>query len=191
LPIGGPFEESIELFRELGDKQGIAAVLNGMGEIARADRTYPQAIQAYEESLQLYREARDQQNIALTETNLAYVLYHCGEYDRAKALLTESLRLYQEVVSAFSAGWALVAWAGIVRAQGDPHKAATLIGAAGALAAQGGTLFDPLDQEDREEIEAAIRSELSEDDWRSAQEGGRAMSMDEAIHYALEMPSDR
>jgi tetratricopeptide (TPR) repeat protein len=122
-------------------------MLTSIGETARADRTYPQAIRAYEESLALYREAGDQQNIAHTETNLAYVLYHCGEYDRAKALLTDSLRLFQEVVSDFSVAWALVAWAGIVRAQGNPRKAARLVGAANSLAAQAGTLFDPVDQE--------------------------------------------
>lgn len=95
------------------------------------------------------------------------------------------MRLFQEIGSAYYASSALFAWAGIVRAQGDPHNAATVIGAAGVLAATAGAPFDPVDQQDREEVEAAVRAELSEQVWRNAQEQGRAMSMDEVIDYAL------
>jgi tetratricopeptide (TPR) repeat protein len=179
------YEDSLAHFHLMGDKQGLASVLNSIGELARGARDYTRAIDAFERSLVLMSELRDAQSVAHMGTNLAYVLYYAGTYDRAKALLTESLHLFQEVASAYSAAWALFAWAGIERAHGDLRKAATLIGAANALAAEGGTLFDPNDQRDREEIEAAVKADLSAQDWQSVQEQGRTMSLDEAIAYAL------
>ena len=62
-----------------------------------------------------------------------------------------------------------------------------LIGAANVLATSGGTLYDPNDQRDREEIEAAVRADLSEQDWQSAQEQGRTLSLDEAVAYVFEV----
>jgi len=135
--------------------------------------------------LMLDREVKDKNGMATSETNLAYVLYHCADYERAKGLLRESLRLYQEAAAVFSAAWALVAWAGIERAQSHHGKAAALIGAANALAASAGIPFEANDQRDREDIEATIRVELSKEEWQKAQERGRIMSMDEAIAYAL------
>jgi tetratricopeptide (TPR) repeat protein len=179
------YAESLARFHQMGDRLGVASVLGSMGELARGVRDYPRAIDAFERSLVLMRELRDTQSVAHMETNLAYVLYYAGDHERAKALLIESLHLFQEVASAYSAAWALFAWAGIERAQGDPRKAATLIGAANALAAPAGTLFDPNDQRDREEIEAAVRADLSDAKWQSAQEEGRTMHLDEAVDYAL------
>jgi predicted ATPase/transcriptional regulator with XRE-family HTH domain len=183
--MGKLYKESLELCEEIGDSLGVANVLGSLAELARGERDYPQAIEGFERSVAILRERGDKQGIADFETNLAYVLYHCAEYKRAKGLLTESLHLYREVASAYNVAWALVAWAGIERAQGDPRKAATLIGAANVLAAQGGTLFDPNDQRDREEIEAAISADLSAQEWCDAQERGSTLSMDEAIACAL------
>jgi len=179
------YAESLARYRELGDKRGISGVLWNLGEMARGKRDYVRAIDSFEQSLPIFRELRDTQAIAHLDTNRAYVLYYVGDYSRAKSLLNESVRLLHQVGSNFSTAWALFAWAGIERAQGDPRKAATLAGAANALAAPSGVLFDPNDQRDREDIEATIRAELSKEEWQEAQERGGTMSMDEAIAYAL------
>ena len=185
--VGKSYEESLAHFQSIGYTRGIGLILNSLGELARGERDYPRAIDAFEKSLANSREIKDKQNIASGAGNLAFVLYHCGDYERAKALFVEALRLFQEVASAFQASWILFGWAGIVRAQGDPHKAAKLIGAANVLATSGGTPYDPNDQRDREEIEAAVRADLSEQDWQSAQERGRTLSLDEAVAYAFEV----
>ena len=176
------YEESLARFQELGDDLGVAAVLTSLAELARQEGDYPRARAALEEALALERGANDLQCIATTETNLAYVLYHSGDYDQARALLAQSLRLFREVGSAYSAAWALVAWAGLEQAQGDFSKAATLLGAANALAEPGGAPFDPVDQQDREEIAAAISAGLGAGEWRSAQDRGRTMTLECGNH---------
>jgi predicted ATPase/transcriptional regulator with XRE-family HTH domain len=178
-------DESLELYRSIGDSVGMAGVLTSMGEAARMERDYPRAIDVYERCLALQLEVKDKQGIATTVTNLAWVVYHGKDYERAKHLLRETLRTYQEIGSGYYVAWALAAWAGIERAQGDPHKAAIVIAASNALAAPAGAPFDAPDQRDTEEIEAAIKSDLSEQEWHSAQQQGRTMNMDGAIDYAL------
>ena len=68
---------------------------------------------------------------------------------------------------------------------GGSAEAARLAVAAGALAAPGGAPFDPIDQLDREEIEADIKAALSDDEWQEALDEGRAIGLDEAIDCAL------
>jgi tetratricopeptide (TPR) repeat protein len=184
-PVEKMLEESLELYRAAGDRVGMAGVLTSMGEAARMARDYPRAIDVYERCLALQLEAKDKQGIATSMTNLAWVVYHGKDYERAKHLLIQTLRSYQEIGSGYYIAWVLAAWAGIERAQGDPHKAATVFAASNALAAPAGAPFDAPDQRDIDEIEVAIRSDLSEQEWHSAQRQGRSMNMDEAIDYAL------
>jgi hypothetical protein len=102
-----------------------------------------------------------------------------------KTVLSESLLIDQETASTFEASWILVGLASVALAEGARQRAATILGAANALAVSAGTLYDPDDQRDREEIEAAVRGEVSDAEWQSAQEQGRRMSLDEAVEYAL------
>lgn len=71
-------------------------------------------------------------------------------------------------------------------AQGRPVRAATLVAAADRLVASGGAPFDPIDQLDRNEIAAGIRTTLGVDEWQRALGEGSAMSMEEAVEYALD-----
>jgi predicted ATPase/transcriptional regulator with XRE-family HTH domain len=183
--VGLMLEESLQRLEAVGDSKGVADMLATFAEMARGEGDYHKAVDGFEKSLVILREGKDKQRLASHETNLAYVLYHCAEYDRMKVVLRESLGIFRELASAFEIAWALVAWAGAVRAQGDAHKAATLIGAANALAAGAGTPFDPNDQRDSEEIEAAIKADVSEEEWQRGQDEGREMSLDEAVAYAL------
>jgi predicted ATPase/transcriptional regulator with XRE-family HTH domain len=180
------FAESLERFQQMADTKGVASVLNGIGDKARGERDYPRAVDAYERSLALKQGTGNKQSLAASETNLAYALYHLGDYERAKALLAESVPLYQELAMVYCGAWGLMAWAGILRAEGDPVRAARLFGAANSLAATGGAPYGVVDQADREEIEAAIREDVGADGWRSAQEAGSLMNFDETIAFALE-----
>ncbi|HET9494309.1 MAG TPA: tetratricopeptide repeat protein [Chloroflexia bacterium] len=175
------YQDALKRFGEAGDLPSMAKVLNSMGERARTDRDYARAIDFYEKSLALGHQVGDKQGIATTQTNLAYALYRCEEYGRAMAILREALGLFREVASAYSFGWALIACAGVMLAEGQPAKGARLIGLANRLSAPGGAPFDPVDQTDREEIEGAIKAALSDDEWQRSLSEGSAMSMDKAI----------
>ena len=133
----------------------------------------------------LGHEVGDKQGVATAQTNLAYTLYHRAEYtgqSRYLPMLYVSTARWRRPTAQVGH---LFAWAGIALAQGRPLQAATLVAAADRLVAPGGAPFDPIDQLDREEIEADIRAALSAGEWQRAQDDGSAMSMEEAVEYAL------
>jgi predicted ATPase/DNA-binding CsgD family transcriptional regulator len=93
-------EESLALFRELGDKRGIAASLNGLGLIVgqatRARNDYAVARALYEESLAIVRELGDIWGIAETLWDFARVAFYQGDYTAGNPLCEESLEIFRE-----------------------------------------------------------------------------------------------
>jgi predicted ATPase/class 3 adenylate cyclase len=90
----GLLEQSLALFREIGDKRGMAKSLRILGSLAGERNSYGLARTLLEESLALYHEVEDQNGIAHTRQDLAQVLTSQGDYVRARALLEENLLLY-------------------------------------------------------------------------------------------------
>ena len=89
-------EESIALYRELGDKKGLSRALNILG-MAAQHRGYPdRAMAIYEESLALARELRDANRAGLALNNLAEIYLVRTDYGRAAALWEECLDLFRE-----------------------------------------------------------------------------------------------
>lgn len=88
--------ESLALFRELEDKQGISKTLRALGDAVRYQGQVEQAIAFLEESLALAREIEDKWGIASTLKILGIMTRHSGDYERAAALYMESLSLYRE-----------------------------------------------------------------------------------------------
>jgi predicted ATPase/DNA-binding CsgD family transcriptional regulator len=94
-------EESLALFRELGDKRGMVASLNGLGLIVgqatRARNNYALARALYEESLAIVRELGDIWGIAETLWDFARVAIYQGDHTAGNSLCEESLAIFREL----------------------------------------------------------------------------------------------
>jgi predicted ATPase/DNA-binding CsgD family transcriptional regulator len=90
-------EESLKLYRELGDKRGIASALNELGRVARSKGNRARAQTLFTESLELYREVADKQGCAEALIYLAETLSSRIETRLALAHAEESLMLFKEV----------------------------------------------------------------------------------------------
>ena len=91
------YEECLRIYRELGDKNGVAVELNNL-----ADRLmslgYPQAARRnFEESLTIYREIGHQDGIAMAKSNLGGVLLVLGDRRGAKQMYLESLDICHHI----------------------------------------------------------------------------------------------
>jgi hypothetical protein len=80
-------EESLALNREVGDKRGVAAALNGLGAVARFQGDHATARVLYEENLALRRELGDKRGIIECLAGLAGVAQGEGQPQRAAKLL--------------------------------------------------------------------------------------------------------
>jgi predicted ATPase/DNA-binding CsgD family transcriptional regulator len=85
--------EGLKLYRELGDKQGIAISLNALGHTALTRGDYTALHALYEESLSLLEVVGDTWHRAEALYLSAYGCYAQGNYARARALGGESLAL--------------------------------------------------------------------------------------------------
>jgi len=89
-------EESVKLYREMGDKQGMAFALNGLGHVALAQHRYAVVRQVSEENLHLARELGDRWKTAEALFLSAYGYLDQAEHDRARIASEESLVLSRE-----------------------------------------------------------------------------------------------
>jgi predicted ATPase/DNA-binding XRE family transcriptional regulator len=90
-------EESLSIYRQLGDKQGIAQALNNLGNLAHRQGDYDAARSLFEESLEARRNLGDKRGIADSLNNLAMVVDEQGDYGLAHTLYEESLAVRREV----------------------------------------------------------------------------------------------
>jgi len=123
-----PFmEESLSIWRALGDKKGTAAALNNLGWLASQIGDYATARSLSEEALWRNRELGEKRGIAVALNNLGAVALHQSEYAAAIALYGESLALRREIGDrrgfAYVQVW--LAWAHLQR--GDYARAASIL----------------------------------------------------------------
>ncbi len=90
-------QESLALFRELGDKRGIALSLNRLGIAAWRQADFPTARVLMEEDLALYRELGNPDRIAWSLFALGLLNIKQGEYTRASASFEEGLALFRRL----------------------------------------------------------------------------------------------
>lgn len=86
-------ERSLDLFRKLDDKFGIARELEAVGRVAHYQGNYSQAVGLHTDALALRYEIGDQEGIAMSLAQLATIALDRGQYAHARDLLEESLKL--------------------------------------------------------------------------------------------------
>ena len=89
------YEQSLVLWRNMGDQRQIADVLNGLGVLAGALGDQAAARARHEESLAIRRKSGDQWGIGVSLHNLGRVALREGRYETAAALFQESLVLWR------------------------------------------------------------------------------------------------
>jgi predicted ATPase/class 3 adenylate cyclase/uncharacterized protein HemY len=90
-------EESLALYRQLGDRAGVAAELNNLGLLAMHLQDYARAQPLLEQSLSAQREAGDRAGMATALLNLGHIYENQGDYNAARPLLEASLAIRKEM----------------------------------------------------------------------------------------------
>jgi non-specific serine/threonine protein kinase len=90
-------EESVEIYRELGDEPRATAVLRELGYLSAEAGDWETARYSLEESFRLGQQSGDEHGIALTRSYLGIMAVLRGERDSARAHLEESLRVLRKL----------------------------------------------------------------------------------------------
>jgi predicted ATPase/DNA-binding CsgD family transcriptional regulator len=94
-------EESLKIYRRLGDERGVAAVLQNLGRVSAELGEWTAAFSFLEESLAIARRSENRPGIALSHFNLGSVQLLGGDLPSARAHLEESLDHYRELDDGF------------------------------------------------------------------------------------------
>lgn len=177
------YEECLGLARDEGEKDSWA--LRGLGNVARSQGDMLQAEARLEEALALVRQEDDIRGLANTLADLGKVAQELGECSRAAALLWESLTLRAERGDIPGIIECLEELAGTAGAQGVAMRAARLAGAAVALRTATGAMRPAPECAAHDRAMASAWNQLDDTSWNTAWAEGQAMTVEQAIAYAL------
>jgi predicted ATPase/class 3 adenylate cyclase len=179
-------EESMDLFREQGDKHSLAYCLNNLAMMVYSQGDLGRAAQLTEEAVALFRELGARGDVALGLYNLGWIALLQDDLGRAADIYKESLTLAWDTGMNHIVQGDLEGFACLAAVRGETERAARLWGAVQALHETKGI---PRDTDFLAEAGArisAVRSGMGEEAWEEAWRKGRAMTLDEAVSYALE-----
>jgi tetratricopeptide (TPR) repeat protein len=90
-------EQSLDIARDIGNRQGEANSLIGLGNAYHALGSYPEAIAFYKQSLDIQRDIGDKQGEADSLNNLGNAYNALGRYQEAIAVYEQSLDIKRDI----------------------------------------------------------------------------------------------
>jgi predicted ATPase/class 3 adenylate cyclase len=182
-------DEALRLYREIGDERGEANVLWGIGNFNYFRKGADTGVPEFEQALEIFRRVGDWTMEAWTLHMLGSSRLRVGEIDLGEQEVEEGLRLFHASGDVAGITLALDDIASVAVARGDLPRAARLWGAARALSSAGGILLADVVESQFEIYQRPnARNVMDPDELERYAREGRAMSVDEAVAYALDMP---
>lgn len=119
-------EDALVLFRELGDKFGMAQCLDNIGSHRMMKGEYAQARVIWEEDLSLRRQLSDRDGIGWVLTCLAELAFWQGDLEESMNLYREGQNAFRDVDNKWAISMTISGMGSIMLAQGDFDRATQL-----------------------------------------------------------------
>jgi non-specific serine/threonine protein kinase len=179
-------ERVLPAFRDQGDLHGVGWALCFLGWIRLLRGEYAQAAALHDESLAVFQELGDKLGIGQALGFLGHDAREQGDYGRARRLYRESLGARRALLDKVGVAYSFEGMAALAAAEGQPLRAARLLGAAHCLREVIGTPVEQIDRAAYDRMVAEVHTALGEEAFEATWATGRAMSLEEAIVDALE-----
>jgi predicted ATPase/DNA-binding XRE family transcriptional regulator len=187
------WRSGLAVARRAGDRLNAYWALHALGRQAAGRGDYACARALHEESLRMKREQHDAFGAASSLSGLAQVAWFCNEYEQARTLLHESLPVLRDLGLWGKVALDLWVLAHVSAACGEPERSVCLFGAVAALRERVGdrravSSVLSIDPARVEASLAACRAMLAPVAFQATSSAGAAMTMDEAVTFALATP---
>jgi tetratricopeptide (TPR) repeat protein len=176
-------EAGMEIFRGLGQPYGIGLAFNYQGDVARLRGDYALAAERYQAALPLLRRAKAKSEIPAVLHNLAHVGLRQGDLEQARVLFAEALELHREIGNRMGMVECLIGLASVAVTQGQPQRAATLLGVADTLLSSLNVPLFAAEQMVYQQTAEVGGQVLGVQAWEAAFESGQAMTLAEALSF--------
>jgi predicted ATPase/class 3 adenylate cyclase len=120
-------EESLSIYREVDDKQGIASVLIKLSNAATEAGDYETASGYLEEALKIWQDLDDKHGTARALISLGWAAMRPGDYQLANTRLEAALAISRELEDTRSIGFELSGLGEVALRQGDYVRATQLL----------------------------------------------------------------
>ena len=179
------FEEHLRIDTELQFWDGIGHAYGELGNLYRYQGEYDRAEQFYEKCLQVHYEHGLEPDIQYLQC-LVLIALHLNDYSSASQRLIDYYNLAVKIDEKISACGLFTGFAAVASGTNQFERAARLSGAAQAILETTSFRYEPIDRAEFERHIQIARDQLGETAFEGFAAEGRAMTMEQAIVYALE-----
>ena len=179
-------EEAIRISREAGIEYTSAVAHEMKSIIAARRKDYEEARALIGKALNAYQETGAPFNVTLAKSNLAHMERELGNYAIALDTYRDTIVAFRDAGHTGAVAHQLECFGFIALAQNHPERALQLFAAANALREKGGTPMTPDEQIYYDEQLKCLREEINSIQFDAIWSKGRAMTMEQAIEFALE-----
>ena len=131
-------EGALALYRELGNRRGVAGILSSLGSVAREQSRYARARELQTEALAEFEALRDRRGMAGARDSLGFAAWLEGDFATTTAECTQALAAFTELGDAEGAAGAELNLGVAAMYQGDHEAAAAALARSRELAEQVG-----------------------------------------------------
>lgn len=174
-------EEALPIFRSLGDERGNAQVLWALGQSYFRMNDNPAAVAVLDEAINLFVRLGDRFGLGWAHYVRGALAFRMKEPAVAKRHHSEAMRIFADADDVSGVVLVLAGLAGVARLEGVMLRAARLAGASEGLAAKSGAGLGVVVSGEQGWLPTEPLSAEEE----SARQEGRAMTLQQAIDYAL------
>jgi tetratricopeptide (TPR) repeat protein len=180
-------EECSRLAQRIGDVWNDAVARNNLGELALNEADWARGIELCSQSRAMRLEYGDRWGAALALSNVALAELQLERLDDAARDFQQALAEGLEAGSTIVVDICLEGLAAAAAANGRPTEAVRLLGAAVALCDETGIALRRFEQAVHDRTVSAMHASLGEESYSTEFALGRAMSLDDAVRYALSL----
>lgn len=177
--------EALSVCRQVGDLSIESFILNGLGNIAMAQGDYADAVSFYEQTLAIDRKVGHAASKANALCNIGTARASLGETAAAAALYGEALSHKHAGGDLRTVASILETVAAFLADQEQMEAACRIWGAAEKLREDSDSPRPPREQDSYDRANAKVRQSLENKSIESARTEGRAMTVANAIAYAI------
>jgi hypothetical protein len=180
------FEQGASLIQASGNEWGYTMVILGMGLMAKYRGEFGEARLRFLACEPIFRELGDKHRVNMIKSELAHIERYEGHYDRALGMYRETILEWERIGHRAAIAHQLECFGSIAIVQEKDERAGILFGAAEVLREK---INIPMTGYERVEYEreiAGLRAGMEDQAFTSAWTQGRAMTMEQAIRFALQ-----
>jgi len=181
------YEQSLNKSSLIKEKVMEAHALKGLGELALQKGNLKQMEMINLEALEALQKIGDENCVGSVLRCLGEVAQRKGDYVKADKLLGQSLLTYGKLGLADKIIFVIDRIAALAAIKGKSLRAAKLLGASNDLDGETGILFPSQYKDERKNLTKSIREIIGDREFQAFYEEGAAMSLEDAVTYAMEI----